>query len=115
MFGIETKREQAGSAITTHVPHVYTSHDINFANPSDDPVRTIIAALKTLGFERRGRPFIHPDTIYTLDFVADTPSIDTRPIFDFVAIETAHGTVRVYSLEDAIADRVVGLSPLIRF
>lgn len=96
-----------GSAITSHVPYVYTSQDIDFANPSEDSLRTLGEALKPVGFEKSGRVFMHPDTIYTVDFVADTPLIDARPIYNFVAIETNHGTVMVYSLEDAIADRVV--------
>ncbi len=95
-----------GSAITAHVPHVYTSQDIDFANPSGDSLRSLAEALKPIGFEKSDRVFMHPDTVYTVDFVADTPSIDARPIFNFVAVKTARGTVMVYSLEDAIADRV---------
>jgi len=95
-----------GSAITSHVPEVYTSEDIDFANPSANSLRDIAHALKAIRFERSGRVFVHPDTRYTVDFVADTPRIDQRFIVDFVAIKTQYGCVLVYKLEDAIADRV---------
>lgn len=95
-----------GSAITAHVPGVYTSMDIDFAITSGSDRRTIVRALSQLGFQQRGRIFVHPDTVYTLDFVPDTPHIDRAPICDFVEIRTSVGSVRALHLEDAITDRV---------
>jgi hypothetical protein len=60
-----------GSAITAHVPGVYTSLDIDFAITSGSDRRTIVRALSQLGFQQRGRIFVHPDTVHTLDFVPD--------------------------------------------
>lgn len=60
-----------GSAITAHVPHVYTSQDIDFANPSGNSLRALAEAMKPIGFEKIDRVFVHPDTVYTVDFVAD--------------------------------------------
>ena len=95
-----------GSAITSHVPNVYTSMDIDFAVTSGADRRRITRVLTELGFQRRGRIFVHPDTRYSLDFVADTPYIDQEPVHEFAEVETSRGTVRVLRLEDAIADRV---------
>src|SRR5471032_1385575 len=95
-----------GSAITAHVPDVYTSMDIDFAVTSGLHRSDIAAALKEAGFLPTGRSFSHPDTIYTLDFVADMPSIDAELVEEFDEVPTSQGTVRVYFIEDAIADRV---------
>ena len=63
-------------------------------------------ALGELGFRPRGRTFVHRDTGYALDFVADTPYIDREPVYDFAEISTSVGPVRVLRLDDAIADRI---------
>jgi hypothetical protein len=95
-----------GSAITSHVPTVHTSMDIDFASTSDANRRQISNALKELGFEPSGRIFIHPDTEYTVDFVSGPPSIGQEPLHDFAEIQTSFGNFRALKLEDAIADRV---------
>ncbi len=95
-----------GSAITAHVPDVYTSTDVDFAVTSGLDRRKIGRALRQLGFEPSGRIFAHPDTVYALDFVADRPSIEQEPVYDFAEIHTRTGTVRVLHLGDAIADRI---------
>ncbi|HEV2439897.1 MAG TPA: hypothetical protein VGX97_07525 [bacterium] len=95
-----------GSAITLHLPDVYTSMDIDFAATSGIDHRRITLSLDELGFRRDGRVFVHPESPYAIDFVADRPYIDQRPVYDFAEIRTASGTVRVLHLEDAIADRV---------
>jgi hypothetical protein len=95
-----------GSAVTLHAPDVYTSRDIDFAALSGTTRREFAAALTPLGFTAKGRDFVHPESSYTLDLVADTPYIDQRPIKTFAMISTRFGPVRVYQLEDAIADRI---------
>jgi len=95
-----------GSAITSHVPDVYTSMDIDFAVTSGIDRRRIALALKEIGFQQDGRIFAHPDCRYTLDIVADRPAIDQVPVYDFAEIQTPSGNVRALRLEDAIADRI---------
>lgn len=95
-----------GSAITAHAPRVYTSHDIDFAAINGANRRAFAAALVELGFRADGREFVHPETRFSLDLVADTPFVDRRPITRFAILTTRYGPVRVYRFEDAIADRV---------
>lgn len=95
-----------GSAITAHVPGVYTSMDIDFAVTSGINRRRLSLALRELSFQERGRVFVHSDTTYSLDFVADRPYIDKEAVYDFAEIPTATGSVRTLHLEDAIADRI---------
>lgn len=95
-----------GSSITLHAPQVYTSHDIDFAVTNGARRRALQKALEEIGFRADGRSFAHPDTPYTVDFVAETPSIDQHAITDFVEIRTSLGSVRTYRLEDALADRI---------
>jgi len=95
-----------GSAITSYVPEVYTSKDIDFAAINGTSRRAFTQALAPLGFRPRGRDYVHPNSNFTLDLVADTPYVDQRPITEFEMIKTRYGPVRVYSFEDAIADRI---------
>jgi predicted nucleotidyltransferase len=95
-----------GSAITIHVPSVYTSGDIDLAVTSGIDKPKIIASLGKLGFRQDGRPFINSTTPFTIDIVADTPFVGDRPIYDVDEIETPSGNVTVLRLEDAIADRI---------
>lgn len=95
-----------GSAITVHEPDVYVSHDIDLAILTGIERRKIELGLRALGYARRGRIFVHPESQWTVDIVADTPYIADRPITAFATIETPYGSVRSYHLEDAIADRI---------
>ena len=95
-----------GSAVTLHAPDVYTSKDIDFAALRGTTRKEFAAAIRPLGFNASGRDFVHPDTAFTLDLVADTPYIDQRPITAFATVKTRHGPVTVYKFEDALADRV---------
>jgi hypothetical protein len=95
-----------GSAITSYVPEVYTSKDIDFAAINGTSRRAFTEALAPLGFRPHGRDYVHPNSTFTLDLVADTPYVDKRPITQFETLKTRYGPVRVYSFEDAIADRV---------
>ena len=95
-----------GSAVTLHAPDVYTSRDIDFAALRGTTRRAFAAAVAPLGFRPAGRDFVHPETPYTLDLVADTPYIDQRAVTEFATVKTRRGPVTVYKLEDALADRV---------
>ncbi|HLW58641.1 MAG TPA: hypothetical protein VKV57_01815 [bacterium] len=107
-YGIEVV-VVGGSAITLHVPNVYTSMDVDFAVTSGMDRHRIRVALGKLGFQGHGRIFVHPDANYSLDFVADRPYIDQEPVYDFAEIPTSVGNVRVLHLEDAIADRIAAI------
>lgn len=95
-----------GSAVTLHAPDVYTSNDIDFAALRGTTRRAFANAVRPIGFAPSGRDFVHRDTPYTLDLVADTPYIDQRPITKFATIRTRLGPVTVYRFEDALADRI---------
>lgn len=95
-----------GSAVTAYAPEVYTSKDIDFAAINGTNRRLFGSAVAELGFRPDGRDFVHPETPYTLDLVADTPYVDQRPITEFATLTTRFGPVRVYKFEDALADRV---------
>lgn len=94
-----------GSAITLYVPEVYTSKDIDFAAINGTSRRAFAKAVASLGFRAHGRDFVHPNSEFTLDLVADTPYVDQRPITEFETVRTPYGPVRVYLFEDALADR----------
>ena len=95
-----------GSAITAHVPLVYTSNDIDLAIVSGVAHRRIAPALAEIGFVLKGRSYENPTTPFPIDIVADTPWVDQRPILEYARIETDVGAFDTLRLEDAVADRI---------
>jgi len=95
-----------GSSVTIHVPAVYTSADIDLALISGFNRLKVARGLGEIGFHESGRDFVHPETPYTIDLVAETPYVDQRPIREFCTVKTTTGLVRTYCIEDAIADRI---------
>jgi hypothetical protein len=95
-----------GSSITVHAPEAYVSHDIDLAILTGIDRRTIEGVLRTIGYVRQGRSFVHPESQWTIDIVADTPYIASRPITTYASVATNFGPVCTYELEDAIADRI---------
>ncbi|MBC5823563.1 MAG: hypothetical protein GIX02_01855 [Candidatus Eremiobacteraeota bacterium] len=95
-----------GSAVTAYAPEVHTSYDIDFAAINGANRHEFGSAVAPLGFKAEGRDFVHAQTTYTLDLVADTPYIDRHAITEFEMLKTTLGLVRVIKFEDALADRV---------
>jgi hypothetical protein len=95
-----------GSAVTLHAPESYTSLDIDFAVLSGIERVKIDRALTSLGYSKKGRNYVHADSPWTIDIVADTPFIGRRAIREFATIATQYGEARVLKIEDALADRV---------
>ncbi len=95
-----------GSAVTLHAPESYTSMDIDLAVLSGIERKKIDAALMSLGYTKSGRNYVHSDSKWTIDVVADTPFIGTRAIEEFAVLPTQFGDVRALRVEDAIADRL---------
>lgn len=95
-----------GSAVTAYAPEIYTSKDIDFAAIKGARRREFALAVGELGFQAKGRDFVHPQSPFSLDLVADTPYVDQRAVTKFATLETRFGPVRVYTFEDAIADRI---------
>ena len=100
-----------GSAITSYAQEIYTSLDIDFAVLTGESLRVLAAAMSELGFAKSGRVYSHPDTTFTVDFVADTPYVDQTPISDFAELRSSFGPVRVYHWSDSqsldVEERVV--------
>lgn len=95
-----------GSAITAHVPGVYTSNDIDLAITTGVNHRAISAALAEIGFARNGRSYVNDTTPLTIDIVTDTPWVDQRPISHYERITTGRGSFETLFIQDAVADRV---------
>lgn len=95
-----------GSAITSHVPQIYTSLDIDLAVVSHDDSKAVEKVLAAIGFRRRGRDFAHPATHITIDLVANDPIVEDVEIREFATITTLLGEYKTLHLPDAIADRV---------
>jgi excinuclease UvrABC helicase subunit UvrB len=95
-----------GSAVTLHAPQSYTSMDIDLAALSGIERSKIDDALASLGYTKNGRNYLHSESRWTIDIVADTPFIGNRPIEQFATIATQFGEVNVLRIEDALADRI---------
>ena len=57
-----------GACVTIWSKGKYTSCDLDFIEEGPVPRRKIQAVLGLLGFERKGRHFIHPETSFFVEF-----------------------------------------------
>jgi hypothetical protein len=96
-----------GSAATLYAPHVYTSHDADFVLERDESVDEITGALLSIGYRRetKSRIFVHPDTVFTIDFPRGPLAVGGDYVHD-VAILTDDTRLRILSPTDCVRDRL---------
>jgi hypothetical protein len=98
-----------GSAVTLHVPSIYTSLDIDMVivEGIDEAHKVpLVNAMKTLGFSLENQMFVHRESPYTVDFVPGPVQVGDDVIVDYATIETAVGAVRVLRPVDSVCDRL---------
>lgn len=89
-----------GSAIEVYTNGMYVSGDIDVVGER----RSIISALERWGFHREGRLWARPDLELWLDPVGRGYTGDVRKLRE---VSTPYGPVRLASVEDLIAKRLI--------
>ncbi len=93
-----------GSVVALYSGDRYVTQDLDFV--SDAALKDVKEALAPLGFSFRGRLGSHPDTDFTLDFVAPPASVGSKPIVETAGHRTRAGTFRSLTPTDCVLDRL---------
>jgi hypothetical protein len=101
-----------GACVSIYTRNAYQSGDLDFVRRMNVRFESVSAAMEELGFERRGRHFVHPDSDFYVEFppppltVGEEPPREAR---EYV-LESALGrmAVRMLSPTDCVKDRLCG-------
>jgi hypothetical protein len=97
-----------GSAATVYAPDAYSSYDADFVLTHDEPLGEIVKALATIGFtrERRSRIFVHPDTLFTVDFPRGPLAVGGDYVRETATLTKGDISLRILRPIDCVRDRL---------
>ncbi len=93
-----------GACVSIYSENRYQSHDLNFVTYAD--LKKVEVSLKTLGFKRVGRCFIHKNCTYLIDFVNPPIAIGKEPIHSFQTLSSPSGVLKLLTPTDCIKDQL---------
>jgi hypothetical protein len=95
-----------GAAVSIYTRNEYESGDLDFI--SSESMDSIEPVMGQLGFERRGRTFVHPKAVYFVEFPPGPLAIGEQLIREneIATRETSSGTIRLLSPTQCVMDRL---------
>lgn len=94
-----------GSAATFYAPEAYMSADDDFVLTSELSRREILDVIAPLGFAERGRIYVHPKVIWTVDFPRGPLAIGRDIITTWMTERRGDEVLYVISPTDSVRDR----------
>ncbi len=102
--GIETVLS-GGAVVSIYTRNEFRSRDLDFISTSSHD--RIAAVMKTLGFFRRGRSFVHPRSSFTVEFPTGPLALGEREPVRAAGRKTVDGvTVKLLSPTQSVMDRL---------
>lgn len=95
-----------GAAVAIYTELDYESYDLDFIVIG--LARKTSAAMERLGFEKKGRHWSHPDTLYWVEFPPGPLEVGGSVITDFSERPTRFGALRLLTPTDCVMDRLAG-------
>lgn len=95
-----------GSAVSFYSSNKYVSKDLDLINIGFAKRSKIRSVMEQLGFSERGRYFIHPETVFFVEFPDGPLSVGEEPVKKINEFELDTGILRVLSPTDCIKDRL---------
>jgi hypothetical protein len=95
-----------GSAVSFYSSNMYVSKDLDLINTGFARRSKIKAAMENLGFNEKGRYFVHPETTFFVEFPDGPLSVGEEPVKEISEFELTTGTLRVLSPTDCVKDRL---------
>lgn len=95
-----------GSAVSFYSSNKYVSKDLDLINANFARRRDIKSVVEKIGFQEKGRYFIHPETEYFVEFPDGPLSVGEEPVKEISDFELSTGTLRVISATDCVKDRL---------
>jgi len=93
-----------GSVVSIYSSDRYVTHDLDFV--SHATLKEVRAALEPLGFVFVGRQASHPQSAFSLDFVAPPASVGSKAIVARTSHSTPHGRFESLTATDCVLDRL---------
>lgn len=112
---VQTKLREAGievilsggAAVSIFSADKYVSLDIDLVNVYFAKRRSIQIVMNEIGFEEKGRYFVHPDSKYYVEFPPGPLSVGQEPVNKIIEIELLTGTLKIISPTDCVKDRLL--------
>jgi hypothetical protein len=95
-----------GASVSFYSGNKYVSKDLDLINIRLVKRQKIKAAMDELGFQERGRHFVHPDSDFIVEFPDGPLSVGEEPVKKIDEIKLPTGNLRVISPTDCVKDRL---------
>ncbi len=93
-----------GGAVTVYSENRYVSSDADFISPSDD--KDLEAAMKAMGFTRKGKDYVHSDTDLTVEFPGRSIEIGNESIAQWATRKNRAGSLSILRPTECVMDRL---------
>jgi hypothetical protein len=95
-----------GSAVSFYSNDKYVSKDLDLINVRFATRKEIRLVMERLGFQEKGRYFIHADTEFLVEFPKGPLSVGEEPVKEIREFELPTGILRIVSPTDCVKDRL---------
>jgi len=95
-----------GSAVSFYSGNKYVSKDLDLINANFAKRRDIKAVMERIGFQEKGRYFVHSETQFSIEFPQGPLSVGEEPVKAIDEFKLAMGTLRIISATDCVKDRL---------
>ena len=95
-----------GACVSIWSEGKYVSHDLDFIEEGPAPPRAVVRVLTALGFERKGRHFVHRDTPFFVEFPTGPLMVGDERVEQVAERATSAGVLRLLSPTDCVKDRL---------
>lgn len=93
-----------GAAVSIYSDNEFTSYDLDFI--STGLARRVDDAMRSLGFERQQRHWVHPRSPYWVEFPPGPVAVGNETVHAFAQRETATGVLRLLHPTECVMDRL---------
>ena len=95
-----------GASVSLYSGNKYVSKDLDLINIRFVKRQKIKAVMDELGFQERGRHFVHPDSEFIVEFPDGPLSVGEEPVKKIDEIKLSTGNLRVISPTECVKDRL---------
>jgi hypothetical protein len=93
-----------GGVVSIYTDNKYESYDLDFISP--DSYKNLTKAMGKLGFKTEGRHFVHPDTIFFVEFPGSILIIGDEYQEAYDSITFKNKSLKIMSPTQSIMDRL---------
>jgi hypothetical protein len=93
-----------GAVVTIYSENEYQSNDLDFISTARE--KLIDGAMKSLGFARKERYYVHPDTDFFVEFPAPPLAIGNEPVRRVGEQRLATGLLKLLTPTQCVMDRL---------